>query len=401
MITAGVGTSTDNNAINAATTALSNARRAFETVQPKIALLFVAPSYNHTDVYSQARAVLGPEVFIIGSSTAGEIGPEGPSTSPSVVAMLLGGDELRVHGAHVPGAHDEPEASGKALADALADAGVPPDLVVLISDGLAVNPSAVLRGISQGMPGVPVVGGAAGDNNRYKDTFQYTNDAGVLQRSIAAAALSGEFRFSVGVRHGWSPISGPRRVTKAAGAVIHEIEGRPAYELYEEFVGKEKAATLKGVTLASVAMSYPLGIRDASSGEMLLRAPFFIDETGSITCGGEVPEGVEVQLMMGSKEEAIEAARTSARQALDALGTAPKAAIIFSCHVRDSLYTSRDEAKKEIDAIQEVIGVTVPIAGFYTYAEQAPIDNNNYTLKTCNNVNHNETIVIVLLGDKA
>ncbi len=399
MVRSGVGVAAGAEATVATELAVQEALHALQGSPASVALVFASSTYNQNDVVKTAHSVLGDSVQIIGGSTAGEISNRGPSLSPSIVVMLLAFDgTVEVGAASVAEANVDAEAKGAALAEALEKAlKATPVLALMVGDGLTLNPSAILRGFQTKLPTVPMVGGSSADDGKYKQTFQYTNDT-VQSSSVSAVAFSGALQHSVGVRHGWNPISGPKIVTRAEGTVVYEIDGKPAAELYEEFIGKEATDNLKGVTLSQLALSYPLGVKDNTSGEMLLRAPFFVDANGSITCGGEVLEGASVQLMIGSKEDAVEAARHSAQQALAELGTAPKAAIIFSCHVRDELYATREQAKLEIDAIQEVIGLSVPLAGFYTYAEQAPINEGNYNLKMCNNVNHNETIVILLLG---
>jgi hypothetical protein len=400
MLTSGVGIAAGADTVVTTTNAIADAKKALSHEAPKLALVFASSQFDQASVLATAQKELGPEVIIFGGSTAGEISQHGPSMSPSVVVMLIAtSDDISMSHAHVTKANENPEAKGEELGALLAaTVNENSKLALMLGDGLTVNPSAILRGLSRVLPQLPIAGGSAGDDGKYKQTFQYSPE-GVLSSSVGMVVLHGALNYAVGVRHGWNAISGPKKVTKASGTVIQEIDNKPAIALYEEFIGAEQAATLKEVTLATLALSYPLGIKDSTSGEMLLRAPFYVDATGSITCGGEVLEGSEVQLMMGTKESAVDAARHSAEQALAALGTTPKAAIIFSCHVRDTLYASREQSKKEIDAIQEVIGHTVPLAGFYTYAEQAPINDANYNIKMCNNVNHNETIVIVLLGE--
>jgi hypothetical protein len=49
----------------------------------------------------------------------------------------------------------------------------------------------------------------------------------------------------------------------------------------------------------------------------------------------------------------------------------------------------------EIEAIRAVIGRSVPLIGFYTYGEQAPVGGK---LHDCSSAFHNETVVILTLG---
>ena len=54
-----------------------------------------------------------------------------------------------------------------------------------------------------------------------------------------------------------------------------------------------------------------------------------------------------------------------------------------------------NKKQEEIDRIMRIIGKNVPLAGFYTYGEQAPLGGE---ITTCSF--HNETDVIVSLSEK-
>ncbi len=208
------------------------------------------------------------------------------------------------------------------------------------------------------------------------------------------AGLSGSFSKGVGVRHGWDSIGLPMKVTKSEGAVLKELDGKPAVSIYEDYFGK-KAEELREEPLARMAITYPLGMAVEGSDELLIRDPITVDENGWITCAAEIPEGSEVRLMIGSKDKAIEAARDAAQHALEQLGgKSPKAVIIFDCIARQKLFGR--SANDEIAAIRGVFGSDVPLIGFYTYGEIAPLGGD---MKKCCSNFHNETAVIFALGD--
>ena len=134
------------------------------------------------------------------------------------------------------------------------------------------------------------------------------------------------------------------------------------------------------------------------SDEFLIRDPITVDKNGAITCAAEIPEGSEIQLMVGSREEAIEVAREAAQNAMSQLeGAPPRAVIIFNCIARDKLFGER--RGEEIAAIQEAVGATTPLIGFYTYGEQAPLGGEVRDIKRCNPAFHNETVVICVIAD--
>lgn len=363
------------------------------------AIMFSSSTFDQTEVASTLQGKLGADIPFVGASTAGEISKSGPSVAPSVTVMVFSSDTIGCHSALVTDVSGNEEAKGTELGNLLSgqtDKKI--EYCTIHADGLKVNPNGILKGLSAALPDAVLTGGSAGDDGNYKQTYQYYNGE-THSNAVAALAFSGPISVSVGVRHGWNPISGIRTVTKAEGQVVHTIDDKPAISLYEEFLGEEVAEQLKEVTLAKVALSYPVGIVTPDSNTMLLRAPFYVDAEGSITFGGEVPEGSSIQLMIGSKEEAVEAAAVAAADAVEQLGTTPSGALIYSCHIRDTLYATREESKLEIEAIQRAVGSETPMAGFYTYAEQAPVRDKAVDIKTCDPATHNETVVTVLFSE--
>jgi hypothetical protein len=244
----------------------------------------------------------------------------------------------------------------------------------------------------------PVVGGAAGDDFLFKKTYEYRDDE-VVSGAVGGIGLTGKFSMGAGVRHGWIPIGVSMKVTKSEGSVVHEINGRAAISIYEDYFG-EKAGDLRKEPLATMAITYPLGIKLPDFDEYLIRDPITVDEKGAITCAAEIPEGSEIRLMIGSREKAVEAAQDAARKLMRDFkkeGTKPKFVLMFNCIAREKLFAER--ANDEIQAIMKIIGEDVPLLGFYTYGEQAPIGGEVHDLEKCNPRFYNETVVIFAVGE--
>ncbi len=382
----------------AAHEAFEKMSKEVNTTLPIVAFVFVSSNFNYEQVLHGVRSALGDTVTIVGASSAGEITTQGPTMRNSVALMLLRSDTLTLTTAVAEGLTADSFKAGVSLAQELGITTAP-SLLMMFADGLKGNGSAVMRGILSILgENFPVVGGSAADNGKLVQTRQFLNGT-VYTDAVVGVGFSGDFKFSVGVNHGWNAVGAPQTVTKATGTTIHEIGNLPAISLYERYLGAEQVAHLKAEMLGDVALSYPLGIKDAQSDGFLLRAPFAVTDDGSIVCGGEVLEGVEVQLMIGSKADAIVAAKKAAETALHNLNSIPKVAFIFSCHVRNTLFANKETALEEINAIKSVIGEEVPIIGFYTYAEQAPLGGSSYNIKKCNPQLHNETVVITLIGE--
>jgi hypothetical protein len=188
-------------------------------------------------------------------------------------------------------------------------------------------------------------------------------------------------------------------VTKSEGSVVHELDGRPALSIYEDYFG-EKAGDLRKEPLARMAITYPLGIKLPGMEEYLIRDPITVDEKGAITCAAEIPEGSEIRLMIGSKEKAVEAAEDAARKLVrdfEQAGTRPKLVLMFNCIAREKLFAQK--ANDEIQAVMRIIGEDVPLLGFYTYGEQAPIGGEVHDLEKCSPRFYNETVVMFAIGE--
>lgn len=370
-----------------------------EEAKADLVIVFSSVQYDQEQMLAGVRSVSG-DALLVGSSTAGEITTAGPLGKHSVAVMLIKSDTVTFYGAVGEGVAQGPRAAGQDVAKKVRElaAGAELKTFIMFPDVLVGNGSDIVRGVLDALgEHFPVVGGASGDDFGFKKTYQYLNDK-VYSGAVVGLGMTGDFKMGIGVKHGWLPIGTPAKVTRSSGSVIHELDGNPAIKIYEDYFGEKEAQTLRSEALAKLAITYPLGMKVAGSDEMLIRDPITAGEDGSITCAAEVPEGSEIQLMIGSREEAVKVAKVAAENALDQLdGSAPKAVLIFNCIARNKLYG--EHSGDEINAIQSVLGADVPLLGFYTYGEQAPLGGQVRDIKQCNTVFHNETVVIFALAD--
>lgn len=398
MFKAGVGSSVGVDPYREGVNAAKQAVDALLGSPVKAALVFASVAYDQAKVIEGVRSVVGPDVTIAGASTAGEITTQGPSNKPSIAVMAFSSDDAEFYGAVGEHIRYNPTEAGKDVASkVMAMASGKLDLFMMLPDVLAGNGADIVRGVTEVLgPNALVVGGAAGDDFKFEKTYQYLNDT-IYSGAVVGLGIKGRVLVGVGVKHGWMPIGIPRKVTKSQGAVLYELDGKPAIDIYKEYFG-DLAEELEKEKLAKLAVTYPLGMKVADHPEMLIRDPISVDSDGSITCAAEMPEGSEIQLMIGSVDEAVKVAEEAAKNALKQLkGATPRAVIIFNCIARHKLFGER--AGEEISAIQKAIGKDVPLIGFYTYGEQAPMNGEVKNIKTCNAEFHNETVVICVLGE--
>ena len=130
-----------------------------------------------------------------------------------------------------------------------------------------------------------IAGATAADDQFYQKTFQFFNDE-ILTDSMPGLLIGGPVKVGIGVRHGWVPVGRPRRVTRASGHVVYQLDGRPAVSIYEDFLGLKREELMQE-PLASVTLTYPLGTEVRGGSEYLLREAIRVGRAGSLICTGQ------------------------------------------------------------------------------------------------------------------
>lgn len=398
-IHAGVGSSKEQDSFQAGYEAATLAVKEAGGNLPNCVVVFASVRFDQPELLRGIRSVTG-NAALVGCTDAGEITNKGPAEK-SVAVMAVSSDQIQFTtglGENIKAGARE---AGRAVAQQIKDKAPDPfRAFVMLPDVLTGNGADTVRGVLDVLGAhFPVVGGAPGDDFLFEKTYQYQDDR-VVSGAVAGLGLSGNFSMGIGVRHGWVPIGMPMKVTKADGAVLHELDNRPAISIYEDYFGKE-AEELRKEALARMAITYPIGLKIPEyEEEYLIRDPITVDEKGSITCAAEIPEGSEVRLMIGSKEKAVEAAEDAARHLMkefEITKKIPKFVLMFNCIAREKLFGQK--AIDEIQAVMRIIGENVPLLGFYTYGEQAPLGGEVRNIEKCDPRFYNETIVVFAVGE--
>lgn len=371
MITANVGLGTGADSYKAGAEACAQALSGLPPGSKANTLIVFGSTQFDQDELIRGVGETAPECVIIGCSTAGEISSEGFSTEKSVVIMALSSDQVRFWGGIGHHILWNPEKAGEDCANALQyDSHGYVTSCLTFLDVLSGNGDATLAGVFRKLgSSFPVYGGAAADDLLFFQTYQYLQNK-AYRGSIVGLGLSGDYH-AVGVMmHGFLPIGIARKVTRAEGTTLFELDGKPAATIYEEYFGEEHLSELHGGLLTSLAISYPLGIFMPDSNDVILRTPVLVDKNGAMTFTADVAlaPDAEVRLMISDVESGLETARIAATEVLKKLnGKPPKAVIIVNSSSRKKMLGH--SADEEIAIIQQIIGRDVPIAGFYSYAQ--------------------------------
>ena len=328
-----------------------------------------------------------PHAHVVGCSTSGEI--LGTSISDGGLAVAVCRfDHTTLRSAYAPVADvSQSRAAGRAVADALAG----PDLrgVLVLSDGMQVNGTELLRGLNEALPATVVVtGGLAGDGDRFQSTWVIAGGAPTSGWVSAVGLYGDHVHIGHGSQGGWDSFGPQRRVTRSTGNVLFELDGRPALALYKEYLG-ERASGLPGT-----ALLFPLAIRETRDAtKTLTRTILSIDEAAqSMTFAGDMPEGEFVQLMRSSLDRLVDGATAAARQTTERSGSATTSlAIAISCVGRRLVLGER--AEEEVEAAKDALPPGAQMIGFYSYGEISPYATGRCDL-------HNQTMTLTNIQER-
>ncbi len=351
-----------------------------------LVLVFGAPEYGQAAEPIQALSRAYPHSRLVGCSTSGEI-LGGQIHDHTLAVSVLRFDRTTLQTASAPIASSEySEEAGRFIGTQLSRADL--RAVLVLSDGLRVNGSELVRGLNAVLPpSVVVTGGLAGDGDRFQQTWVL--HAGRPQSGfVTAVGFYGDaIRVGHGSRGGWD-IFGPERVvTKAQGNVLYELDGKPALDLYKEYLGERASG------LPATALLFPLAIRaHAADQKSLVRTILAVNETNrSMTFAGNIPEGSLAQLMRANFDRLIQGASEAAGAARrSAPGDGPILSVAITCVGRRLVLG--EMAEDETEASLEASPPQTQQIGFYSYGEISPFATGACDL-------HNQTMTITTLSE--
>lgn len=352
-------------------------------------LVFGAPGLMDRPGLLTDLARAFPRSKVLGCSTAGEIFGTKVLDDSMVVAVARF-DATRLRSAAAPvHAGEQSFAAGEALGRQLAGEGLRG--VHVLSDGLAVNGSALVRGLSSVLPaGVVITGGLAGDGDRFVRTWVLHEGAPVAGHVTAVGFYGDAVQIGHGSAGGWDPF-GPRRlVTRSKGNILYELDGKPALELYKQYLGERAEGLPATGLLFPLALSRP----DAGGGSedrRVVRTILAVDEASqSLTFAGDIPTGAHAQLMKAQLDRLIEGAEQAAGVASRGVD-GPVLAVAISCVGRRLVLRERTE--EEAEGVQDALPAGSQIVGFYSYGELSPISSGNCDL-------HNQTMTLTTIRER-
>ena len=170
--------------------------------------------------------------------------------------------------------------------------------------------------------------------------------------------------------------------------MLYELDGRPALQLYKEYLGERAAG------LPATALLFPLALRaDASDTKSIVRTALDIDEANNaMIFAGDIPQGYLAQLMRANFDRLIDGASEAALMTRN--GDPPNTPILsiaISCVGRRLVLGERSE--EELEAALDNLPEQAQQIGFYSYGEISPYSTGHCDL-------HNQTMTLTTITEE-
>jgi hypothetical protein len=330
--------------------------------QAGLLLAFVSSYYDRAALSDSLRREFGA-LPMIGCTTGGEIGPSG-YMERGISGLVLGSEDLVYETGLLEGVSRLETRKGQAfayhvrqkLAQRLSDFDPARCFALLLIDGLCGREEIVARAVQDGLGGIPMVGGSAGDDLRFRDTAVLHNGRFYTDAAVLLVATTPHPFYAFKTQHF---ASGTRRLVLTGAVpeqrIATEINGLPAADEYARVVGVERRE------LAPVVFSaHPMVVK--VGGSDFVRSIKKANPDGSLTFFCAIEEGIVFNV--ASSTDMADNLRALFADIEQRIG-APKVVIGCDCILRRLELRQKGETEK-VSAILRAHNVV----GFSSYGEQ-------------------------------
>lgn len=366
----------------------SNHIDSIKNIKPQLILVFADITYFNNPQFLTPLKANFHQCHIIGCSTAGEIYQQGVLNKSVIITAISFDNPDFVVASTILTTMSDSESAGHHLASQLTH----PQLkhVFILGQGVNINGSALIKGLKDQLPNhVTMSGGLAGDDGQFTKTFVINGDFCSEQQIVALGFYGTHINITSSFASGWNSFGTTCQITKSKNNILYELDGKPALEIYKNYLGQYAQQ------LPASGLLFPLAMLTSEGKESgVIRTILDIhEEDNSLILAGDIIENGYVRLMHSSTESLVNSA-TQAAQKIKAYNqhTTPSLAILVSCVGRKLLMANR--SSEEIRTIHHIFDQHTTLAGFYSNGEIGASSINNHDSKL-----HNQTMTITYLSE--
>jgi hypothetical protein len=347
-----------------------------------LALLFSTCQHDPQALRDGVRSIIGPGARLAGGWAVGtlsndDMGYGGFQVGIACFSMAPGDFGLF----RAAGLADHEAEVGEALGALLVEAGADgPDIPkILLYDSInrlsgrtKLNMATpLLAGMRESIPdlntlvGAGLVGDMAG-----LPTVQWFDDD-ICRQSAIALTFSPRIAMHTAILRGASPVGGYHTVTRAEGAAVMEIDGRPALDvIFEMFGGAKDPTEFAFYVMLGVNQGDPWAPYEEENYSNCLCLRADVKRNQLIMFEPELVVGTRFQLM--SRSHDFSYIQSKVDGLFEQIGEAqPFFALYINCAGRAGAYAGIED--EDAQHVQRAINARAPLLGFYSGVEIGPV----------------------------
>ena len=214
-------------------------------------------------------------------------------------------------------------------------------------------------------------GGAYNPKMDNATTFVFSKGNDFSEHGIIFLLLGGsDFHVYSTYIAGWKPLTRQFKVTKARGAILYELDGEPAFNIYQRYLNIHRSSD----SIISNTLEFPLFMD--YKGVDVLRCPLGLNEDDSLMMATETPEGSLVRIAYGDPRTILSSIRHDGQNIAN---FQPEVIQTFSCAARKAFWGDENISDETI-----LFNGIASTSGLYTCGEfirtDGAVRNFNITL---------------------
>ena len=234
------------------------------------------------------------------------------------------------------------------------------------------------EGVKDISPDIHIFGGVAGNDDITSDiSYVFSSEGDISKHAILAVFYGGEDFYVESIKvTGWKPLGRKFKITKSEGTLLQELDGIPAYDVYNKYLDINNDENFFYNTL-----EFPLLYEH--SGITILRVPMASNPDRSISVSADIETGSSVRITYGDPKTIFESVASDSKRIK---AFRPDVLHFVSCVARKTFWTY-DDPTHELEPFKSL----APSVGFYSLGEFLRADNYlSY---------HNVTLVIAAMRE--
>ncbi len=361
---------------------INSCRQQMGHRSPTAGIVFAGSRFDHQVMLDLIHNAFD-NIQLLGCTTAGDYSSAFGFSDDSITLMTLASDTIEIAtgvGYHL--SEDHETAVGTAVKSSQEELSQAPRICLTFPAGYDLNFEPILKTLAETLgKECPVFGGASG--TQWSDDIYLFYGREILTDALPILLMAGPVEYAFTIANSWKPLGSKTMVTQSEGRTVSRLGHMDAVGFYRHYLGYHEEP----------AKEFILAVYETDSDDFYIRAPISYHDDGSVTFSGTIPEGAQVQLTEAARDDLIKDTIAHADQLKsEATDWDPAMVFAFSCAFRKEILGT--QAQKELDILKQAFPKHLPIMGFYSFGEIAPLVQGGWSMT------HGATLIGLSIGAK-